>query len=174
MKHPLVLLAATATSVMSGLLVNATDAFAEPDFPNLEQFVAASAKDYSAGPDLGYPMLSFTAPNGLHCAISSSRGSTGASCYGAITGAGPGVTSVSATDYQSSFGTGKLTGISTEAMTGRYLPSGQKLTLGPGAMVMGGDQITCAVDDNLVACAVDRKSGDRRGFVVKPEGSYTF
>lgn len=158
----------------AALLVGETVALAEPDFPNLDLFVAAPAKDYAAGPDVKYPMLSFTTRTGLHCAISSSRGSTGASCYGAIPGAGQGVTSVSANDYQSGFGTGELTDIDKAALAGRGLPSGQKLTLGPGGRVMGGDQITCAVDDSLVACVVDRKSGERRGFVVQPQDSYTF
>lgn len=174
MKHPLALRTVAATSVAAALLVKATDAFAEPDFPSFDQFLAAPTKDYSAGPGVGYPMLSFTAPNGLHCAISSSRGNTGASCYGGVPGAGPGVTSVSATEYQLGFGTGEPTGISQAAPARKNLPSGQKLTLGPGDTMMGGDQITCAVDDSLVACAVDHKSGERRGFVVKPEDSQAF
>ncbi len=90
MKHPLARFTAAAVSMTAALLVGETVALAEPDFPNLDLFVAAPAKDYAAGPDVKYPMLSFTAPNGLHCAISSSRGSTRSVVLRRITGRGPG------------------------------------------------------------------------------------
>ena len=58
----------------------------------------------------------------------------------------------------------------------------QKVILGAGGKLMGGDQITCGVQDVVVACMLIRgfrqNHGDdtaqRHGFVLDPQRSWTF
>ena len=70
----------------------------------------------------------------------------------------------------------------TDKLNGKPLASGEKVILGAGGNLMGGDQITCGVQDVLVACVVivgfrqnhGDDSAQRHGFVLDPQRSWTF
>jgi hypothetical protein len=67
-------------------------------------------------------------------------------------------------------------------LNGKPLASGQKVILGAGGKLMGGDQITCGVQDAVVACIViggfSENHGDdtarRHGFALAPQRSWAF
>ena len=150
---------------------------APPEFPDLDGFTDVSRDHEVSGL---YPLATFTSPMGLQCAMSSNRGGTAASCYGAIPGLDQPANQVYADDYGARFDQGAPP--DTATLNGKPLASGQKVILAAGEPLMGGDQITCGVQDVLVACVVirgfDENHGDdtapRHGFVLSPQGSWTF
>jgi hypothetical protein len=162
----------TSTSVPTAAL-----APPPPGFPELDAFTDVSHEhDVSRH----YPLATFTSPTGLQCAMWSSRGDTAAFCFGAIPGLDHPANQVYAGDYKAYFDQNRPP--DTDKLNGKPLASGEKVILGAGGNLMGGDQITCGVQDVLVACMVIKgfrqNHGDdtaqRHGFVVGPQGSWTF
>ena len=164
--------AATSTSSLT-----APQAPPPPGFPDLNGFT-----DVSADHDVShhYPLATFTSPTGLQCAMWSSRGSTAASCFGEIPGLDHPANQVYAGDYKAYFDQNRPP--DTDKFNGKPLASGEKVILGAGGTLMGGDQITCGVQDVVVACMLIRgfrqNHGDgtaqRHGFVLDPQRSWTF
>ena len=162
----------TSTSVRTSAL-----APPPPGFPDLDGFT-----DVSQGHDVSrhYALATFTSPTGLQCAMWSSRGDTAAFCFGAVPGLDHPANQVYAGDYKAYFD--QSTPPDTDKLNGKPLGSGEKVILGAGGNLMGGDQITCGVQDVLVACMVIRdfrqNHGDniaqRHGFVLDPQRSWTF
>jgi hypothetical protein len=158
-----------------------TAALAPPPagFPDLDGFTDVSA-DHKIDNHGIYPLATFTSPTGLQCAMWSSRGDTAAFCFGAIPGLDHPANQVYAGDYKAYFD--QNTPPATDKLNGEPLASGQKVILGAGGNLMGGDQITCGVQDVVVACMVIRgfrqNQGDdtaqRHGFVLDPQRSWTF
>jgi hypothetical protein len=148
-----------------------------PGFPDLDGFT-----DMSHDHDVSryYPLATFTSPTGLQCAMWSSRGDTAAFCFGDIPGRDHPANQVYAGDYESFFDQNRPP--DKDKLNGKPLASGEKVILGAGGNLMGGDQITCSVQDLTVACMVmrafRRNHGDdtaqRHGFVVSPQNSWTF
>lgn len=146
-------------------------------FPDLDGLADVSQDHDVSGL---YPLATFTSPTGLQCAMLSNRGGTAAFCYGPIPGLDHPANQVQADDYGAQFN--QSTPPDADKLNGKPLASGQKVVLGAGGTLMGGDQITCGVEDVLVACVVirgfDRNHGDdtaqRHGFVLSPQGSWTF
>ena len=87
---------------------------------------------------------------------------------------------VYAGDYKSHFDQGRPP--DTDKLNGKPLASGEKVILGAGGNLMGGDQITCGVRDGVVACMLVRDfrenhgadTAQRHGFVLDPKKSWTF
>jgi hypothetical protein len=164
----------TSTSVQTSAL-----APPPPGFPDLDGFTDVSA-DHKIDNHGIYPLATFTSPTGLQCAMWSSRGDTAAYCFGAIPGLDHPANQVYAGNYKAHFDQNSPP--ATDKLNGKPLASGQKVILGAGGNLMGGDQITCGVQDVLVACIVIRgfrqNHGDdtaqRHGFVLAPERSWTF
>jgi hypothetical protein len=111
----------------------------------------------------------------------SSLGDTAAFCFGPIPGLDHPANQVYAGDYQAAnFDQSSPPG--TDKLNGKPLASGQKVILGAGGKLMGGDQITCGVQDVVVACMLIRgfsqnhgnDTAQRHGFVVDPQRSWTF
>jgi hypothetical protein len=110
----------------------------------------------------------------------SSRGDTAAFCFGAIPGLDHPANQVYAGDYKAYFD--QNTPPDTDKLNGKPLASGEKVILGAGGTLMGGDQITCGVQDDVVACMVIKGFGQnhgddtaqRHGFVLGPQTSWTF
>jgi hypothetical protein len=127
-----------------------------------------------------YALATFTSPTGLQCAMWSSRGDTAAFCFGAIPGLDHPANQVYAGDYKAYFDQNSPP--DTDKLNGKPLASGEKVILGAGGNLMGGDQITCGVRDVVVACMLIRgfrqNHGDdtaqRHGFVLDPQRSWTF
>ncbi len=150
-----------------------------PGFPDLDGFTDVSA-DHTVDNHGFYPLATFTSPTGLQCAMWSSRGDTAAYCFGAIPGLDHPANQVYAGDDKAFFD--QNTPPANDKLNGRPLLSGQKVILGSGGRLMGGDQITCGVQDVVVACMLIRgfrqNQGDgtaqRHGFVLEPERSWTF
>ena len=164
--------AATSTSALT-----APQAPPPPGFPDLNGFT-----DVSQDHDVShyYALATFTSPTGLQCAMWSSRGDTAAVCFGAIPGLDHPADRVYAGDYKAYFDQNRPP--DTDKLNGKPLASGEKVILGAGGKLMGGDQITCGVQDVVVACMLVRgfrqNHGDdtaqRRGFVLDPQRSWTF
>jgi hypothetical protein len=148
-----------------------------PGFPDLDGFTDVS-HDHDVSRN--YPLATFTSPTGLQCAMWSSRGDTAAFCFGAIPGLDHPANQVYAGDYKAYFD--QKARPDTDKLNGKPLASGQKVILGAGGNLMGGDQITCGVQDVLVACMVIRgfshnhgdETAQRHGFVLSAERSWTF
>jgi hypothetical protein len=148
------------------------------EFPDLEGFSDVSRDHEVSGL---YPLATFTSPTGLQCAMLSNRGGTAASCYGAIPGLDQPANQVYADDYGARFDQGAPPDDAAK-LNGKPLASGEKVVLGAGGTLMGGDHITCGAQDELVACVVvrgfDENHGDdtaqRHGFVLSPQRSWTF
>jgi hypothetical protein len=148
-----------------------------PGFPDLDGFT-----DVSQDHDVSryYALATFTGPTGLQCAMWSSRGDTAALCFGAIPGLDYPANEVYAGDYKASFD--QNTPPAADKLNGKPLASGEKVILGAGGKLMGGDQITCGVQDVVVACILirgfEQNHGDdtaqRHGFVLDPQRSWTF
>jgi hypothetical protein len=148
-----------------------------PGFPDLGGFT-----DVSQDHDVSryYALATFTSPTGLQCAMWSSRGDTAAFCFGAIPGLDHPANQVYAGDYKAYFDQNRPP--DTDKINGKPLASGEKVILGAGGNLMGGDQITCGVQDVVVACMLIRgfrqNHGDdtaqRHGFVLDPQRSWTF
>jgi hypothetical protein len=148
-----------------------------PGYPDLDGLA-----DVSQGHDVSghYPLATFTSPTGLQCAMWSTRGDTAAFCFGAIPGLDHPANQVYAGNYQAYFD--QNTPPATDKLNGKPLASGEKVILGAGGNLMGGDQITCGVQDVLVACVVIKgfrqnpgdDSAQRHGFVLDPQRSWTF
>jgi hypothetical protein len=146
-------------------------------FPDLTGFTDVS-QDHDVSRH--YALATFTSPTGLQCAMWSSRGDTAAACFGAIPGLDHPANQVYAGDYKAHFDQGRPP--AADKLTGKPLASGQKVVLGAGGTLMGGDQITCGVHDVVVACELIRafrqNHGDdtaqRHGFVLDPQRSWTF
>jgi hypothetical protein len=162
----------TSTSVPTAAL-----APPPPGFLDLDGFTDVSHEhDVSRH----YALATFTSPTGLQCAMWSSRGDTAAFCFGAIPGLDHPANQVYAGDYKAYFDQNRPP--DTDKLNGKPLASGEKVILGAGGKLMGGDQITCGVQDVLVACMVIRgfrqNHGDdtaqRHGFVLDPQRSWTF
>lgn len=127
-----------------------------------------------------YALATFTSPTGLQCAMWSSRGDTAAFCFGAMPGLDHPANQVYAGDYKAYFAQNRPP--DTDKLNGKRLASGEKVILGGGGKLMGGDQITCGVQDVVVACILFRgfrqNHGDdtaqRHGFVLDPQRSWTF
>jgi hypothetical protein len=171
-----------AVGMSAPLPLRPTSALAPPppSFPDLDRFVDVSAAH--AGDNQGiYPLATFTGPGGLQCAMWSSLGDTAAYCFGAI----PGLTHPANQVYAGDNNTAHFdqnTPPATDKLNGKPLASGQKVILGAGGSLMGGDQITCGVQDAIIACMVVRgfrqnrgdETAERHGFVVDPQNSWTF
>lgn len=150
-----------------------------PGFPDLNGFTDVSA-DHTIDNHGIYPLATFTSPTGLQCAMWSSRGDTAAFCFGAVPGLDHPANQVYAGDYRAYFDQNTTPG--ADKLNGKPLASGQKVTLGAGGTLMGGDQITCGVHEAVVACLLIRafrqNHGDdtaqRHGFVLDPQKSWTF
>lgn len=148
-----------------------------PGFPDLSHFT-----DVSTDHDVSrhYALATFTSPTGLQCAMWSSRGDTAAFCFGVMPGLDRPANQVYAGDYRAFFDQNRPP--DTDKLGGKRLASGDKVILGAGGMLMGGDQITCGVQDVVVACVLVRafrhNHGDdtdqRHGFVLDPHRSWTF
>ena len=164
--------AATATSALT-----APQAPPPPGFPDLNGFTDVS-QDHDVSRH--YALATFTSPTGLQCAMWSSRGDTAAICFGAIPGLDHPANRVYAGDYKAYFDQNRPP--ATDKLNGKALASGEKVVLGAGGKLMGGDQITCGVQDVVVACMLIRgfrqnhgdDSAQRHGFVLDPERSWTF
>lgn len=162
----------TSTSVQTAPL-----APPPPGFPDLDGFT-----DVSQDHDVSryYALATFTSPTGLQCAMWSSRGDTAAFCFGAIPGMDHPTNQVYAGDYKAYFD--QSTPPAADKLNGKPLASGEKVILGAGGTLMGGDQITCGVQDVLVACMVIKgfrqnhgdETAQRHGFVLDPQRSWTF
>jgi hypothetical protein len=163
--------------VVSTSTLTAPPAPGPPGFPDLNGFT-----DVSQDHDVSryYALATFTSPTGLQCAMWSSRGDTAAFCFGPIPGLDHPANQVYAGDYKASFDQNRPP--DTDKLNGKPLASGEKVILGAGGKLMGGDQITCGVQDVVVACmsirAFRQNHGDdtaqRHGFVVDPQRSWTF
>jgi hypothetical protein len=148
-----------------------------PGFPDLDDLTDVS-QDHDASRH--YPQATFTSPTGLQCAMWSSRGDTAAICFGAIPGLDHPTNRVYAGDYKAYFDQSRPPDI--DKLNGKPLASGQKVILGAGGKLMGGDQITCGVQDVVVACMLIRgfrqnhgdETAQRHGFVLDPQRSWTF
>jgi hypothetical protein len=148
-----------------------------PEFPDLTGLTDVSQDHDVSG---HYPLATFTTPTGLQCAMWSSRGDTAASCFGEIPGLDHPANQVYAGDYKSDFDQNRPP--ATDKLNGKALASGEKVVLGTGGTLMGGDQITCGVQEVVVACMLVRNfrqnHGDdtavRHGFVLDPQRSWTF
>src|ERR1700744_6850 len=148
-----------------------------PGFPDLSGLTDVS-QDHDASRH--YPLAKFTSPTGLQWAMWSSRGDTAATCFGAIPGLDHPANRVYAGDYKAYFDQSRPPDI--DKLNGKPLASGQKVILGAGGKLMGGDQITCGVHDVVVECMLIRgfrqNHGDdtahRPGFVLDPQRSWTF
>jgi hypothetical protein len=148
-----------------------------PGFPDLNGFT-----DVSQSHELSrsYVLATFTSPTGLQCSMWSSLGDTAAFCFGAIPGLDHPANQVYAGDHRSAFDQGAPP--DSDKLNGKPLASGEKVILGAGGTLMGGDQITCGVQNALVACIViegfSQNHGDdtaqRHGFVLNPQRSWTF
>jgi hypothetical protein len=148
-----------------------------PGFPDLDGFT-----DVSPDHDVSryYALATFTSSTGLQCAMWSSRGDAAAFCYGDIPGLDHPANQVYAGDYRTYFDQNGPP--DPDKLNGKVLASGEKVVLGAGGNLLGGDQITCGVHDLTVACMVIRgfrqNHGDdtaqRHGFVVSPQTSWTF
>ena len=156
-----------------------TSALAPPPqgFPDLDGFTDVS-RDHDAS--RYYPLATFTSPTGLQCAMWSSRGDTAAFCFGAIPGLDQPANQVHAGEFEGYFDQNRPP--AADKLNGKPLASGEKVILGAGGSLMGGDQITCGVQDVVVACMLIRgfrhNHGDdtaqRHGFVLDPQRSWTF
>ena len=70
----------------------------------------------------------------------------------------------------------------TDKLDGKPLAAGEKIVLGAGGTLMGGDQITCGVRGEQVACELIRgfaqnhggPMAQRHGFVLGPRSSWTY
>jgi hypothetical protein len=110
----------------------------------------------------------------------SSLGDTAAFCFGAIPGLDHPANQVYAGDHDQYFD--ENTPPATDKLTGKPLASGEKVILGAGGTLMGGDQITCGVQDVLVACMLIRdfeqnhgdNTAERHGFVLGQQKGWTF
>lgn len=148
-----------------------------PAFPDQDGFT-----DVSREHDVSnlYPLATFTSPAGLQCAMWSNRGSTAASCFGKIPGLDHPASHAYAGDYGAYFD--QNSSPATEKLNGKPLASGEKIILGAGGSLMGGNQITCGVEGDVVACMLIRnfhenhgdETAQRHGFVVGPDKSWTF
>lgn len=164
--------AATSTSALT-----APQAPPPPGFPDLNGFTDVS-QDHDVSRH--YALATFTSPTGLQCAMWSSRGDTAAFCSGAIPGLDHPANQVYAGDYKAYFDQNRPP--DPDKLNGKPLASGEKVILGAGGKLMGGDQITCGVQDVVVACMLIRgfrqNHGDdtaqRHGFVLDPQRSWTF
>ena len=171
--------AATSASlpVISTSALTAPQAPPPPGFPDLNGFTDVS-QDHDVSRH--YALATFTSPTGLQCAMWSSRGDTAAFCFGAIPGLDHPANQVYAGDYKAYFDQNRPP--DTDKLNGKPLASGDKVILGAGGKLMGGDQITCGVQDVVVACMLIRgfrqNHGDdtaqRHGFVLDPQRSWTF
>jgi hypothetical protein len=171
--------AATSASrpVISTSALTPPQAPPPPGFPDLNGFT-----DVSQDHDVSryYALATFTSPTGLQCAMWSSRGDTAAFCFGAIPGLDHPANQVYAGDYKAYFDQNRPP--DTDKLNGKPLAPGEKVILGAGGKLMGGDQITCGVQDVVVACMLIRgfrqNHGDdtaqRHGFVLDPQRSWTF
>ncbi|OBA59485.1 hypothetical protein A5647_17760 [Mycobacterium sp. 1100029.7] len=158
-----------------------TEAQAPPPagFPNVDAFADVSADHVGDNQGI-YPLATFTSPTGLQCAMWSSLGDTAAYCFGTIPGIGRPANQAYAGDREAHFD--QNTPPAADKLNGKPLASGQKVVLGAGGTLMGGDQITCGVQDVVVACVVvggfSQNHGDataqRHGFVIDPRKSWTF
>lgn len=151
-----------------------------PGFPDLDGFADVSAGHVGNNQGI-YPLATFTGPAGLQCAMWSSLGDTAAYCFGTIPGLNRPANQVYAGDKnKASFD--QNTPPATDKLNGKPLASGQKVILGAGGTLMGGDQITCGVQDGVTACMVVREfsqnhgdnTAERHGFVIDPQKSWTF
>jgi len=148
-----------------------------PGFPDQDGFT-----DVSRDHDVSnlYPLATFTSPTGLQCAMWSNRGGTAASCFGEIPGLDYPASHVYAGDYEAYFD--QNSSPATDKLNGKPLASGEKVILGAGGDLMGGDQIACGVQGDVVACMLIREfhenhgdeTAQRHGFVVGPDKSWTF
>jgi hypothetical protein len=162
----------TPTSVLTAPL-----APPPPGFPDLDGFTDVS-KDHVVS--RYYALATFTSPTGLQCAMWSSRGDTAAFCFGEIPGLDHPANQVYAGDYKAYFDQNRPP--DSDKLNGKPLASGEKVILGAGGNLMGGDQISCGVQDVLVACMViagfrlnhGDDTAQRHGFVLGPQRSWTF
>jgi hypothetical protein len=152
----------------------------QPGFPNLDGFVDVSAGHVGNNQGI-YPLATFTGPAGLQCAMWSSLGDTAAYCFGTIPGLDRPANQVYAGDKDKAY-FDQSAPPATDKLNGKPLASGQKVILGAGGTLMGGDQITCGVQDGVIACMVVRgfsqnhgdSTAERHGFVIDPQKSWTF
>lgn len=127
-----------------------------------------------------YPLATFTSPTGLRCAMWSNRGGAAASCFGAIVGRDEPAQHAYVDDYSSYFD--DRSPPAAQPLDGKPLASGEKVVLGAGGTLMGGDEIACGMDGSAVVCVLSRNVQNheaddparRRGFVISPQGSWAF
>ena len=150
---------------------------ASQGFPDLDGLTDVS-RDHDVSSH--YALATFTTPTGLQCAMWSSRGDTAAYCFGEIPGLDHPANQVYAGDYKSYFDQNRPP--APDKLNGKPLASGEKVILGAGGNLMGGDQITCGVQGAVVACMLVRgfrhnhgdDTAERHGFVLDPQRSWTF
>lgn len=147
-------------------LMNSPTAHANPEFPNLDEFVDATPEHTI--PVTYQVLVAFTAPGELRCHVAIARGGKSATCVGAIPGLGYPANSITATASASSI---KPEASPSAVPVGKPLRSGEKVTAGDGA-------VACGVRDALVACVVNHEVGtpyeQRHGFVISPDSTWTF
>ncbi|MGL6234259.1 MAG: hypothetical protein ACRC20_02840 [Segniliparus sp.] len=185
--------ALAAVAVLGSVV--APEAGAEPQFPDLDGFTAVDAegyRTYSAYMTTGWQ---FATPGGVLCRIqkNSRAGFASLACWGAFPGVAGGESSIeldkasapSAPVFAKSDRQGY--GYKNLGLPGKddLIPLAKKdyPVLAPGQKIVAagaGAATTCAVGDGgLTVCqmekaASDNEDGWRHGFVLSPEGSWTF
>ncbi|EFV14997.1 hypothetical protein HMPREF9336_00184 [Segniliparus rugosus ATCC BAA-974] len=171
-------------------------AAADPQFPDLDGFAAVDEAAYNTYHTYGTPGWQFAAPGGTHCryTVNVRGGALSLMCWGALPGAPAGQNAVSLATGGADFRPAAFTKSSVQTYGYRDdgypgmprptpiterdyppLPQGQKLVVSKMGAVM-----TCAVGDGgATACQVELQRGEdqdeqRHGFVLSPEGSWTF
>jgi hypothetical protein len=177
--------AAVVVSAASWAVIVSPCAAADPTpsgFPNLDGMADVSTAHTVT---VVYPLATFTSPTGLQCAMWSSLGDTAAVCYGPL----PGLTAHGGKPADRAYADDRTARFEVadqppapDKLGGRPLKSGEKVVLGAGGTLMQGDQITCGVQDTVVACELINGFADnhgdptahRTGFVLDRQGSWTF
>jgi hypothetical protein len=157
-----------------------TEVLAPPmGFPNLDALTDVSK--HHEMDTRSYPETAFQTPTGSACRMVTTRGGTSVECFGPVPGLDQPANHAFADEEHVGFQ-------HTDQPSDPYLrdakplDSGQKIVFGPDGDMYGGDQITCGVQDSVVACILVKQyaqnHGDqtstRTGFVLGPEGSWTF
>lgn len=168
------------TDLVATTLPAPTKVLAPPSgFPNLDGLTDVSEHHHM---DMHYyPEDAFQTPDGLSCRLVTTRGGTSADCYGPIPALDQPANHVFADEHQAGFDQAAQPS-DADLRDAKILRPGEKIVFGPGGDMYGGDQITCGTQDAVLACILVKQyaqnHGDhtstRTGFVLSPDGSWTF
>ncbi len=120
-------------------------------------------------------LVQFSTPDGLRCQMdgwNSGRGGPPGliECWGELPGSPEGAFAVGATNHTSGTFFDRKDGPEPQG-TFRLLPPNSKLTI----TLHEGDYVTCGVDDaGMTACKLGYLDQWGHGFVLAPQGSWTF